>query len=213
MSRGGSAAGLPALWGQPLCTCRPPAFHSGFSPKFFLVPLLSVWEASRPGLHTPLALWGVSLPTTPLSGLGLRLTSRGPWFLFLSGASLPIFLFFIIPSLISKTFFPGLGLDSFLPHVPLPFLSVVSAVFVPDFVQSNSGLLFLYILCSLFLLPLRGHCEALCSLERSCTGRRHRSGRQLRPLSFLKLGCGLVYSSLMVTSPFPYLGYASTLLP
>lgn len=42
-----------------------------------------------------------------------RLTSRGPW--LLSGSSLPVFLFFLIPSLISSVFFPGPGLDSFLP--------------------------------------------------------------------------------------------------
>lgn len=115
---------LSYVWGRVLLSCLPcggalsglegPSFPFpfGFSPKFFLVSLLSVWEASGPGLHTPLALWGVSLPTTPLSGL--RLTSRGPGScscLALHSQSSVAYP----PPLLSPAFFPGLGLDSFLP--------------------------------------------------------------------------------------------------
>lgn len=116
------------LCGAPLCTCRPPAFPFGFSPKFFLVPLLSVWEASHPGLHTPLALWGVSLPTTPLSGLGSPPGAPG-YCLALHSQS---FCSFSFPP--SSLLFSSQGqalTPSFLLRAFSLSVSVLSAVLVP----------------------------------------------------------------------------------
>lgn len=160
--------GVPSILAGPLLSL-------GFSPNFFLVPFLSVWEASRPGLHTPLALRGASLPTTPLSGLRLP-----PGFLFLSGPSLQILLFFIIPSLISSAFFPGLDLDSFLPCFllllllfPLPFLPLFSQLSLCQPPCCRPALQSSLPIHALFfvLATSEGHYEALHSLEGSCTVR------------------------------------------
>lgn len=151
-----------------------PCFPFWVFSKVLSGPLFSVWEASHPGLHTPLALWGVSLPTTPLSGL--RLTSRSPWFLFPSGPSLLILLFFTIPSLISSAFFPGLGLDSFLPHFcclfPFCFCSLSclcanQPASQPLICSPTLGLLFLYLTLLFVLATSESYYEVLYSLEGS----------------------------------------------
>lgn len=123
--------GAPPLYLQALC-----------SPFWVLSKVLSSPSPfclgnQRPGLHTPLALWGVSLPTTPLSGL--RLTSRGPDSCSCLVLHSQAFCTLSFPPSSLQLSFQGWALTpSCLPVCLFPFSqSVLSAVFVPATFQQS----------------------------------------------------------------------------